>query len=108
MVTFTVPPSSLYVPLTPFPEKLPEVVSPLKVALFSCATFLASDTSVMGLFVTFTLKVRPPPPSPPLATEEDRVFRPVKEDPVRPPDLRKRRLGPLPLRAPFDISTAPP
>src|SRR3954471_12842780 len=105
MVTFTVPPSSLYVPLTPFPEKLPEVASPLKVALFSCATFLASDTNVAGFFVTFTLKVRPPPPpSPPLAAKEDGVLRPVEEDPVRPTDLRKRRLGPLPLRgAPFDI-----
>ena len=51
MVTFTVPPSILYLPSTPFPEKLPELVSPLKVALFSSATFLASDTNVVGFFV---------------------------------------------------------
>src|SRR5918911_4625152 len=69
MVTFTVPPSILYLPLTPFPEKLPDVVSPLKVASFSFATFLASDTSVLGFFVTLMLKVRPPLP-PPLAAEE--------------------------------------
>src|SRR5919199_6123642 len=65
MVTFTVPPSILYLPSTPFPEKLPDVVSPLKVALLSLATFLASDTSVAGFFVAFMLKVRPPP-APPL------------------------------------------
>src|SRR5215217_7526812 len=71
MVTLTLPPSILYLPSTPLPEKLPDVVSPLKVALFSFATFLASDTSVLGFLVAFMLKVRPPPPSPPpLAVEE--------------------------------------
>ncbi len=95
MVTFTVPPSILYLPLTPFPEKLPEVVSPLKVASFSFATFLASDTSVLGFFVALMLKVRPPPSPPPLAVEELEVFRPLEGDLVRPTDLRGRRLGPL-------------
>src|SRR4051812_24379156 len=99
MVTFTVPSSILYLPSTPFPEKLPDVVSPLKLALFSCATFLASDTSVLGFFIAFMLKVRPAPPSPPLLAEEDLVFRAVEGDPERPTALRGRRLGPLPLRA---------
>ncbi len=57
---FTVLPSTLYLPSTPFPEKLPDDASPLKVALFSFATFLASETNVLGLFVVFMLKVRPP------------------------------------------------
>jgi hypothetical protein len=108
-VTVTVPPAILYLPSTPLPEKLPDVSSPLKVALFSFATFLASDTNVLGFFVVFMLKVRPPPlPSPPLAAEEGWVFRALEEDPVRPADLRGRRLGPLPLRAPFAIPTDPP
>ena len=97
MVTFTVLPSILYLPLTPFPEKLPDVVSPLKVAPFSVATFLASDTSVPGFFVAFMLKVRPSP-SPPLPAEDGWVFGVVEEDPVRPvprEDLRGRRSGPL-------------
>lgn len=68
MVTFTVPPSILYLPSTPFPEKVPDVVSPLKVALFSFATFSAADTKVLGLFVVFMLKVRFPRP-PRLAEE---------------------------------------
>src|ERR671916_397739 len=110
MVTFTVPPSILYLPSTPLPEKLPDVASPLKVALFSFAIFLASETSVLGFFVAFMLKVRPspPPPPPPLAVEEVWVFLPVEGYPVPREDLRGRRLGPLPFRAPFTISTAPP
>jgi hypothetical protein len=95
MVTFTVPPSISYLPFTPLPEKLPEFASPLKLALFSLATFLASDTSVPGLFVAFMLKVRPPPP--PLADDEGGVFRALEEDPALPPTfLPKRRFGPLP------------
>ena len=90
MVTFTVPPSILYLPLTPFPEKLPDVVSPLKVAPFSFATLLASDTSVLGFLVVFMLKVRPSPP-PWAAAEEGWVFRPVGDEPTRPTDLRERR-----------------
>jgi uncharacterized membrane protein len=62
MVTFTVLPSNVYLPFTPFPEKLPEFVSPLSVASFSFATFLASLTNVLGFFVVFMLKVRPSPP----------------------------------------------
>src|SRR5919199_4391785 len=69
MVTLTVPPSILYLPLTPFPEKLPDVVSPLKVAPFAFATLLASDTSVLGFLVAFMLKVRPS--SPPVAAAEE-------------------------------------
>ena len=112
MVTFTVPPSILYLPSTPLPEKLPDAASPLKVALFSFATFLASETSVLGLFVAFMLKVRPPPPSAPLAgplaDEEGWVFRPLKEYPrLSPAFLPRRRFGPLPRRAPFANSTAP-
>ena len=61
MVTFTLPPSILYLPLTPFPEKLPDVVSPLKVASFSFAILLASDTNVMGFLFALMLKVRPSP-----------------------------------------------
>jgi hypothetical protein len=62
IVTCTVLPSKVYLPFTPFPEKLPEFVSPLRVASFSFATLLASLTNVLGFFVVFTLKVRPSPP----------------------------------------------
>jgi hypothetical protein len=89
MVTFTVPPSILYLPLTPFPEKLPDVVSPLKVAPLSIATLLASATSVLGFLVAFMLKVRP---SPWAGAEEGWVFRAVGDEPTpRPTDLRERR-----------------
>jgi hypothetical protein len=92
MVTFTVPPSILYLPLTPFPEKLPDVVSPLKVAPFSFATLLASDTNVLGFLVAFMLKVRPSTPPPVAAAEEGLVFRPAGDEPTpRPTDLRERR-----------------
>ncbi len=57
----TVLPSTLYLPSTPFPEKLPDVVSPLKVAPFSLATFLALDTNAVAFFAVFMLKVRPLP-----------------------------------------------
>jgi hypothetical protein len=106
MVTFTVPPSILYLPSTPLPEKLPDVASPLKVALFSFATFLASDTNVLGFFIAFMLKVRPPPSPPPLAGEEGLIFRAGEEDPVRPASLRGRRLRSLPCRL-FDIFPSP-
>lgn len=93
MVIFTVPPSILYLPSTPFPEKLPEVVSPLKVALFSFATFSAADTNALGLFVVFMLKVRSPP-------------RLTEEDPASRTDLRGRRWTPFPRRIPLAITTA--
>ena len=97
MVTFTVSPSILYLPLTPFPEKLPDVVSPLKVALFSFATLLASDTNVVGFLFAFMLKVIP---SPRLVAEEGRVFLPLEDEPARPTGLRGRRPDPL-ARLPF-------
>jgi hypothetical protein len=50
--------------LTPLPEKLPEFVSPLRVASFCFATLLASLTNVLGFFVVFMLKVRPSSPPP--------------------------------------------